>query len=188
MSNEGLLIERGTCLRCILQSASESPIPLATKLRWAQEAADGLSYIHSKGIIHADVGCHNIIVNDASHVKFIDFGGSGIDGEVPLVCYEWCSFQAGNEIGIYTDIFAFGSMLFELEIGRVPYSELEGTMEMGRLMAVVEELFAERKFPSVETLALGSVISSCWNRKYISLEEVYQDITCLYENHLKERL
>ncbi|KAJ6133438.1 hypothetical protein N7471_008653 [Penicillium samsonianum] len=115
VSNEGLLLERGTCLRRILKSASESPIPLATKLRWAQEAADGLSYIHSKEIIHADVGCHNLIVNSACHIKFIDFGGSGIDGEAPLVCYEWCSFQAGNEIGIYTDIFASGQCFLNLK-------------------------------------------------------------------------
>jgi serine/threonine protein kinase len=98
------------------------------KLQWALEAADGLAYIHSKGVVHADVGCHNIIVDNASHVKFIDFAGSGIDGEAPLVCYEWCSFEPGNEIGIGTDIFAFGSTLFELESGRVPYSELEGTL------------------------------------------------------------
>ncbi|KAJ5428399.1 hypothetical protein N7445_009853 [Penicillium cf. griseofulvum] len=73
VTEEGLLLERGTCLRSILESVSD----LDVKIRWAQEAADGLAYIHSKGIIHADIGCHNIIVDDAGHVKFIEFGGSG---------------------------------------------------------------------------------------------------------------
>ncbi|KAJ5800869.1 uncharacterized protein N7518_002937 [Penicillium psychrosexuale] len=198
VTEEGLLLERGICLRTILQSAGstsdgpskarESPISLSMKLRWAQEAADGLAYIHSKGIIHADVGCHNMIVNNSNHVKFIDFAGSGIDSEAPLVCYEWCSFQPGNEISVCTDIFAFGSMLFELETGRVPYSELEGTMEMGSLITVVENLFAQRQFPSVETLAFGSVISCCWNGKYNSMEEVYRDIACQCENYSEESL
>lgn len=58
------------------------------KLQWALETADGLTYIHSKGIIHADIGCHNVIVDSASHIKFIDVAGSGIDGEAPFVCYE----------------------------------------------------------------------------------------------------
>ncbi|KAF9252582.1 hypothetical protein DTO027I6_3028 [Penicillium roqueforti] len=188
VNEEGLLLERGICLRTILQSAGstsdgpskarESPISLATKLQWAQEAADGLAYIHSKGIVHADIGCHNMTVDNSNHVKFIDFAGSGIDSEAPLVCYEWFSFQPGKEIGVCTDIFAFGSMLFELETGRVPYSELEGTMEMGNLITVVENLFAQRQFPSVETLALGSVISACWNGKYNSMEEVHRDIAC----------
>jgi serine/threonine protein kinase len=92
VTEEGLHLERGTCLRGMLRSVSQSAIPWAMKLRWALEAADGLVYIHIKGIIHADVGCHNIIVDNANHVKFIDFAGSGIDGEAPLVCYEWCSF------------------------------------------------------------------------------------------------
>ncbi|KXG46156.1 uncharacterized protein PGRI_050120 [Penicillium griseofulvum] len=172
VTEEGLLLGRGTCLRRTLQSVSD----LDVKIRWAQEAANGLAYIHSKGIIHADIGCHNIIVDDTGHVKFIDFAGSGIDDEAPLVCYEWCSFQAGNEIGIGTDIFAFGSMLFELETGRVAYSELQDTLGMGRLMTVVGELFAKKKFPPVEMLVFGSVISGCWNGKYISMEEVRRDI------------
>ncbi|KAJ5208403.1 hypothetical protein N7449_002782 [Penicillium cf. viridicatum] len=92
VTEEGLLLECGTCLRGVLWSVSESAIPWAMKLQWALEAADGLTYIHSKGIIHADVGCHNVIVDNASHIKFIDFAGSGIDGEAPLVCYEWYSF------------------------------------------------------------------------------------------------
>jgi serine/threonine protein kinase len=188
VTEEGLLLERGTCLRGMLQSVSKSAIPWAMKLQWALEAADGLAYIHTKGIIHADVGCHNIIVDNASHVKFIDFAGSGIDGEAPLVCYEWCSFQPGNEIGICTDIFAFGSMLFELETERVPYNELERTLEMGKLVTVVERLFSQQKFPSVEALAFGSVISGCWNGKYTSMDEVHRDIARCCENYSEGRL
>ena len=176
-TGEGLLLERGDCLRRKLQSVNASPIPLSTKLRWAQEGAEGLAYIHSKHIVHADVGCHNMIVDNASHVKFIDFAGSGIDGEAPLVCYEWCSFQPDTEIGVRTDIFAFGSMLFEIETGRVPYYELEGNMEMGKLVTTVEGLFSQKKFPVVKKLVLGSIISGCWNGNFMTMDEVYQDIT-----------
>ncbi|KAJ5865213.1 uncharacterized protein N7529_007129 [Penicillium soppii] len=188
VTEEGLLLERGTCLRAMLQSVSESAIPWAMKVQWALEAADGLAYIHSKVIIHADVGCHNIIVDNANHVKFIDFAGSGIDGEAPLVCYEWCSFQPGNEIGICTDIFAFGSMLFELETGRVPYSELERSLDMGKLVAVVEGLFSEQKFPPVDTLAFASVISGCWNGKYNLMEEVRRDIARCFGDYSGVRM
>lgn len=179
MTKDGLLLERGTCLRGILRN---STVPWATKFRWAREAAEGLAYVHSKGIIQADVGCHNIIVDNANQIKLLDFAGSGIDGEEPLVLYEWCSFRPGNEIGIATDIFAFGTMLFELETGRVPYSELENSLEMGELMTVVESLFSQNNFPSVEALSFGPVISCCWNGKYISMMEVHRDIACCREN------
>jgi serine/threonine protein kinase len=188
VTEKGLILERGTCLRGMLQSVGKSAISWAMKLQWALEAAEGLAYIHSKGIIHADVGCHNIIVDNAKHAKFIDFAGSGIDGEAPLVCYEWCSFQPGVEIGICTDMFAFGSMLFELETGRVPYNELERTLEMGKLVTVVEGLFSQQKFPPVESLAFGSIISGCWNIKYASIDEVHRDIARCCENYSEVRL
>ncbi|KAJ9481676.1 hypothetical protein VN97_g11791 [Penicillium thymicola] len=179
VTEEGLILERGTCLRGMLQSVGESAIPWAMKLQWALEAAEGLAYIHSKGVIHADVGCHNIIVDNAKHVKFIDFAGSGIDGEDPLVCYEWCSFKPGLGIGTCSDIFAFGSMLFELETGCVPYHELENSLDMGKLVAVVEGLFSRHQFPPVDNLAFASVISGCWNGKYSSIDEVRRDIALL---------
>ncbi|CAG8225329.1 unnamed protein product [Penicillium salamii] len=181
VTEKGLVLERGTCLRGILRgiderSVGESTIPWTLKLQWALETAEGLAYIHSKGIIHADIGFHNIIVDITKHAKFIDFAGSGIDGESPIVGYEWCSFRLGDELGVCSDIFAFGSMLFELETDHVPYAELEKTMEMGRLMTVVERLFSQRRFPPVESLALGSIISGCWNGKYTSMDEVRRDI------------
>ncbi|CAG8948113.1 unnamed protein product [Penicillium salamii] len=181
VAEKGLILECGTCLRGILRgiderSVGESTISWTLKLQWALETAEGLAYIHSKGIIHADIGCHNIIVDKNEHAKFIDFAGSGIDGEAPKVCYEWCSFRPGDELGVCSDIFAFGSMLFELETNHVPYAELEKTMEMGRLITVVERLFSQRKFPPVEGLVFGSIISGCWSDKYASMDEVCRDI------------
>lgn len=182
VTEKGLLLERGTCLRGVLRRVGEFAIPWAMKLQWALEAADGLAYIHSKEVIHADVGCHNVIVDIANHIKLIDFAGSGIDGEAPLVCYEWCSFQPGTEIGICTDIFAFGSMLFELETGRVPYSELERSLDTGELVAVIEGLFSQQKFPPIlwpsrpSFLGAGLANISQW-RKSVEILHVALGIT-----------
>ncbi|KAJ5874284.1 uncharacterized protein N7529_002714 [Penicillium soppii] len=62
-------------------------------------------------------------------------------------------------------------MLFELETGRVLYSEQKKTVEMGKLMQVVGELFPQQNVPPVENLAFGSVKSGCWDGKYNSREE-----------------
>lgn len=181
VQEEGLQLERGICLRDFLQSPNGSSIPLDSKLQWAQEAADGLAYIHSKGIVHADVGCHNMILDKFGHVKFIDFAGSGIDGEAPLVCYEWCSFQPTSEINFSTDIFALGSMLFEIDSGKVPYSELAKDLEMGTLVQIVERLFSDNQFPPVEKLTLGNIISGCWFGKYSSMLEVQKEVSLCTE-------
>jgi hypothetical protein len=43
VTEEGLILERGTCLRGMLQSVGESTIPWAMKLQWALEAVEGLA-------------------------------------------------------------------------------------------------------------------------------------------------
>ncbi|KAE8371118.1 kinase-like protein [Aspergillus bertholletiae] len=175
VTEDGIVIERGECLRQKIQS-KESKTAMRTKLRWAQEAAEGLRYIHAKKIIHADVGCHNLLLDQSGHIKFIDFAGSGIDGEAATVCYEWCSYRPGSDPDIKTDIFAFGSTLFEMETGDKPYHELEKALGAGQLMRRVEHLFAMGEYPRVDKLVLRGVILRCWNGEYRSMDQVCRDI------------
>lgn len=72
ITEDGIVIERGECLPQKIQS-KEFKTTIRTKLRWAQEAAEGLHYIHTKNIIHADVGCHNLLLDQSGHIKFITF-------------------------------------------------------------------------------------------------------------------
>ncbi|RDW57839.1 Serine kinase HT1 [Aspergillus mulundensis] len=176
VTNEGLILERGECLRTIIQSHNPGTITQHTRLRWAQEAAEGLRYIHSKRIIHADVGCHNLLLDRSGHIRFIDFAGSGIDDEPPLVCYEWCACAGGSAVSVRTDIFAFGSLLFEIEAGRVPFHEISGTMEMFELMRTAERRFAAREYPNVEHFLLRHVITRCWDAAYSCMDEVVEDL------------
>lgn len=190
-TEKSIVLERGECLRRKIQNAqkreSES-IPLRTKLQWARDAAEGLRYIHDRGIIQGDVGCHNLLLDrlgsegkEGGHIKFIDFAGSGIDDEPALVGYEWCSFrpdpaQPGAVATIKTDIFAFGSTLFEIESGNVPFHELQATLDIYPLMRRAEELFGLRQYPELGGLLLGEVIRGCWDGRYERMEEVTGDI------------
>ncbi|KAB8227260.1 kinase-like protein [Aspergillus alliaceus] len=188
VTENGIIIERGECLRKKIQS--EGPkTTMQTRLRWAREAAEGLRYIHHKNIIHADVGCHNLLLDRSGHIKFIDFAGSGIDGEAPLVCYEWCSYRPGSEPDIKTDMFAFGSTLFEIETGKKPYHDLEKTLETGQLMRRVEHLFTVGQYPRVDMLILGGVILRCWNGYYSSMDEAMRDIdACCQDKHGRSKI
>lgn len=48
--------------------------------RLPRQAAGALAHIHSLGIIHADLGLHNLLLSREGNVVFCDFAGSGIDG------------------------------------------------------------------------------------------------------------
>lgn len=180
ITDSGLELERGECLRQILRSGQET-VELHTRFQWALEAAEGLHYIHEKGIIHADVGCHNLLVDRSGHIKFIDFAGSGLDGNEPLICYEWCSYRPGFSVDIKTDIFAFGSTLFEIESGNVPFHELQEGLEGYELMRKAEERFTTKDYPDMEMLQLRDVITGCWNRAYDSMADVRGDIAACWQ-------
>lgn len=79
-------------------------------------------------------------------------------------------------------------MLFELETERPPYSELQNSLPMGRLTRVVEDLFSQQKFPPVDSLVLGPIISGCWNGKYEVMEEVRRDLARCFENYSEEKI
>lgn len=43
-------------------------------LQMALEMTRGLSYLHSKRIIHRDIKLHNVLLNEKKQCKLIDFG------------------------------------------------------------------------------------------------------------------
>lgn len=175
ITHNGLELERGECLRKILRNRHKT-VETHTRFQWALEAAEGLPCIHEKGIIHADVGCHNLIVDRSGHIKFIDFAGSGLDGSEPLVCYEWCSYRPGTILDIKTDIFAFGSTLFEIDSGNVPFHKLQEVLGPWELVRKAEERFVAKGYPDMEMLQLKDVITRCWNGEYESMADVRSDI------------
>ncbi|KAJ0418435.1 putative serine-threonine protein kinase [Aspergillus carlsbadensis] len=138
-----------------------------------------LRYIHSKGIIHVDVGCHNLLLDQSGHIRFIDFAGSGIDDEPPLVCYEWCASRGDSAPTKKTDMFAFGSTLFEIESSHVPYHELYETMEIFQALRAAEQRFTMREYPGMENFLFRHVITQCWDGAYSCMSEVEQDLRSL---------
>jgi serine/threonine protein kinase len=172
-TQNGLILERGRTVRTVIQGSGANQIPLHTKVRWLCEAAEGTRYMHDKGIIHADVGCHNwIVVQD--RLKIIDFEGSSIDGEDAGACYEWFSYKESSpRISRKTDIIAFGCAMYEVITGRQPYSEF---LPFKDRMIRVKRLYAENQFPEVEDIPLGTLMQGCWNGTFDTIDEVLQEL------------
>lgn len=58
----------------------------AERLRWTAQAAEGLQFLHSAGVIHCDVGPHNLLLDADLSLKIADFSGSSLDGSRAMVC------------------------------------------------------------------------------------------------------
>jgi serine/threonine protein kinase len=94
-------------------------------LRWAEQAAESLVFIHSEGVLHGDINCGNFCLDRDLNLKLGDFAGSSIDQSLALVCYNTThqlpddSPSATGEVRITerTEIFVFGSALYEMSTG-----------------------------------------------------------------------
>lgn len=152
-------------------------MPEMPYLKWSKQIAQGLEYLHSKGIIHCDLRSANILITDAEDVVLSDFGSSMIDGlKVSGITnrhrYRPANFdEPGYSISIQDDLFAFGSVAYNLATSKEPYEE--------KTDEEVVELYASGTFPDVSQLCMGDVISKCWLGKYSSAAEVLADI-CQY--------
>ena len=119
-------------------------------------------------VIHGDLTCGNIALDDSLHAKLFDFGGSSSDGSEPLIAVTADHRCRGvNFRSTRVDLFSLGSTLYEIWTGKPPYYELEH-VEME-----ITNLFERSEFPETKSLGLiGDIITGCWQDKFVSADDV----------------
>jgi serine/threonine protein kinase len=127
-------------------------------------------------VIHSDIGSHNFLIQDDGSLVLVDFGGSKINDTIAKVGYSSRYGRPGlenedNAIEI-DDIFALGTLVYEITVGHRMYSDLT-SIEVIRMVR-------RKKFPSLDNFdpKLRSIIEKCWFSKYQSAEEVICDLNC----------
>lgn len=188
------LLEGETLRACIQRSA----LTWKKAIDIAIQTTEGLTAAHSKGIVHRDLKPENIFQTTEGRVKILDFGLAQlkplVSEEQPIeVVTESLQTETGVIMGTVpymspeqlrgasvdsrTDIFSFGSVLYEMVTGRRPFSgnttaEIcasilkddpvgpvesgkEVSLEMDHLIMRCLEKNPERRFQSAADLAFA---------------------------------
>ena len=171
------------CLRGFLEDAPPEEIPpMATRLRMAADLAEGLSHVHSKRILWADLSVRNILLFNNYQIKISDFGGAGhpeTDDEV-MAAYEPrydppVRFIHGEIPMMAREIFALGTAVCELTEWRVPYGtsfDDEDELEWRLLRGEHPDLSGDN--PAKD------IIKRCWTG-YSSISESWEEYTYAHE-------
>ena len=109
-------------------------LPLAERLRLFRAVCDAVNYAHRHLIIHRDLKPSNILVAAGGSVKLLDFGiakqlaETGSDTDVTRTGLRaWTPAYAapeqirGEAVGVYSDVFSLGILLYELVTGKRPF-------------------------------------------------------------------
>lgn len=120
----------GETLKARLQ---RGPLTASEVLHIVESVGAALSYAHKQGILHRDVKPSNVINANEGQIYLADFGlariaqsgESSLTSDSVLGTPQYMSPEqamAKKELDEGTDIYSFGVMLYEMTVGRVPFS------------------------------------------------------------------
>ncbi|HEY8130307.1 MAG TPA: serine/threonine-protein kinase [Thermoanaerobaculia bacterium] len=156
---------------------AKGPLPLEQVLRYGTQIADALDKAHRQGIVHRDLKPGNIMLTKGG-AKLLDFGlaksttgvidGDGATQHKPLTqegtilgTFQYMAPEQleGTQADARTDIFALGTVLYEMATGRRAF---EGKTKTSLIAAIVSsEPAPMSQIQPLMPAALEHVVRKC---------------------------
>jgi Tol biopolymer transport system component/predicted Ser/Thr protein kinase len=132
-------------------------LPISEVLKHAVQIADALAAAHAAGIVHRDLKPANVMVSETGLVKVLDFGLAKLTESAPAdrsgttqtlepvteegtilgtVAYMSPEQAEGRKVDTRSDIFSFGSVLYEMITGRQAF---QGKTKVSTMSAILSK-------------------------------------------------
>jgi len=141
------------------------PLPVTTAAHIAERVAHALDQAHGHGIVHRDVKPANVLVSDDGRVKVTDFGiakaASGDDLTTTGTVLGTARYLApeqvrGDPTDARVDVYATGLLLYEMLVGRLPFTgDTDMAIALARLTVPPEPL------PSSVPRGVAAIVERC---------------------------
>ena len=176
------------------------PLPLDQALEFSLEMADAVAEAHRRNVIHRDIKCSNIMLNERNQLKILDFGlaklikPSTISSEdvetleltavgSPFGTASYMSPEQarGERADARSDIFSLGIVMYEMITGRLPF---KGRNSVDVMHAVMHEEPAPLgEAPPRLQQIVSKALSKNASARYQSTEMLLEDLRMLVRSH-----
>lgn len=155
------------------------------------QVCEGLHSAHNHKIVHRDIKPANIIITTENIVKILDFGIAKVSGvnltstgvSLGTVAYMSPEQLEGKKVDARTDIWAVGVLIYEMLIGRRPFT---GDQAPAIIHAVLYADLPNFKLPTPIPDSLTEVLKKSLvrdiDKRYPSLLELMDDLRSISNN------
>jgi urea transport system substrate-binding protein len=130
--------------------AQRGLLPVAESCELIRQAAIGLAYVHSQGLVHRDIKPHNLLVSQSGQVKILDLGLATLKGgqKTPandltaekqfLGTVDYAApeqWESSRDVDIRADIYSLGCTFYYILAGEAPFPNKKYTTLMQQMWA-----------------------------------------------------
>eukprot|EP01118_Nematostelium_gracile_P010836 TRINITY_DN3790_c0_g1_i2.p1 TRINITY_DN3790_c0_g1~~TRINITY_DN3790_c0_g1_i2.p1 ORF type:complete len:477 (-),score=78.34 TRINITY_DN3790_c0_g1_i2:23-1453(-) len=148
---------------------TKNTVSLEEKMKILLDTAKGMSYLSEEKILHRDLACRNLLVNERGEILISDFGMSKIEEDYyqisaeSIIPVKWTAMEVlnGKKHTLASDVWSFGVVCWEiLEDAAKPFAaisnaEMYDHLKKGRRLAR----------PDICPDGLWTIMKQCWQEK-----------------------
>ncbi|KAJ4842786.1 hypothetical protein Tsubulata_024930 [Turnera subulata] len=173
----------GGTLKQFLIRNRRKKLALKVVVQLALDLSRGLSYLHSKKIVHRDVKSENMLLDAQRNLKIADFGVARVEaqnprdmtGETGTLGYMAPEVLEGKPYNRRCDVYSFGICLWEIYCCDMPYPDLS----FADVSSAVVRQNLRPNIPRCCPNSLANIMRKCWDGHPEKRPEMSEVVTML---------